>query len=171
MIVSYHPTIFKPLPALTLRNPLQASLLRCAAAGISVFSPHTSLDAVRGGIADWLASGLEPAAVKGIIEKEGEDAGSGRVATLKESIPLVTLVERIKRHLGLKYVQVAASPHAPKPSVSSVAICAGSGGSLLLGNEADVYWTGEMSHVSTQTLISVAVLDELLLNSTKFWQL
>jgi putative NIF3 family GTP cyclohydrolase 1 type 2 len=28
-----------------------------------------------------------------------------------------------------------------------VAICAGSGGSLLLGVDADVYFTGEMSHV------------------------
>lgn len=147
VIVSYHPTIFKPLPALTLSNPLQASLLRCAAAGISVFSPHTSLDAVRGGIADWLASGLEPASVKGILEKEEDGAGSGRVATLKESVSLSALVERIKKHLGLKYVQVAVSPHAAKQDVSSVAICAGSGASLLLGNEADVYWTGEMSHV------------------------
>ena len=30
--------------------------------------------------------------------------------------------------------------------VSTVAICAGSGGSLLLGVDADVYFTGEMSH-------------------------
>ncbi|KZV71031.1 NGG1p interacting factor 3, partial [Peniophora sp. CONT] len=154
VIVSYHPTIFKPLPALTLSNPLQASLLRCVAAGISIFSPHTSLDAVRGGIADWLASGLEPATVKGIVEKEDEGAGSGRVATLKESVPLAVLVERIKKHLGLKYVQVAASPHAAKQDVSSVAICAGSGASLLLGHEADVYWTGEMSH--HETLAAVA---------------
>lgn len=28
-----------------------------------------------------------------------------------------------------------------------MAICAGSGGSLLLGVDADVYFTGEMSHV------------------------
>ena len=30
--------------------------------------------------------------------------------------------------------------------VSTVAICAGSGGSLLLGVDADVYFTGEMPH-------------------------
>lgn len=38
---------------ITLANPIQASLLRLAASGISVFSPHTSLDAVSGGINDW----------------------------------------------------------------------------------------------------------------------
>lgn len=31
--------------------------------------------------------------------------------------------------------------------VNSTAICAGSGGSVLSGADADVYWTGEMSHV------------------------
>jgi putative NIF3 family GTP cyclohydrolase 1 type 2 len=31
-------------------------------------------------------------------------------------------------------------------SVSTVALCAGSGGSVLKGVEADVYLTGEMSH-------------------------
>lgn len=30
--------------------------------------------------------------------------------------------------------------------VHSVAICAGSGGSMLLGHPADVYFTGEMTH-------------------------
>ena len=34
--------------------------------------------------------------------------------------------------------------------VSSIAVCAGSGGSLLSGVEADLYFTGEMSHVSVQ---------------------
>jgi putative NIF3 family GTP cyclohydrolase 1 type 2 len=35
----------------------------------------------------------------------------------------------------------------PNPDVQSIAICAGSGGSMLLGVDADVYLTGEMSHV------------------------
>lgn len=30
--------------------------------------------------------------------------------------------------------------------VSTIAICAGSGGGMLLGVDADVYFTGEMSH-------------------------
>lgn len=46
-------------------------------------------------------------------------------------------------------VQVAY-PYADKSrsmAVRTVAICAGSGGSMLLGREADVYLTGEMMHV------------------------
>lgn len=43
-------------------------------------------------------------------------------------------------------VQVAYVASRSQDAVSSVAICAGSGADLLLGNPADVYLTGEMSH-------------------------
>ncbi|TFY82260.1 hypothetical protein EWM64_g1763 [Hericium alpestre] len=56
------------------------------------------------------------------------------------------LQERIKRHLQLSHLQVALSDADPGRDVQSIAICAGSGGSVLLGADADVYWTGEMSH-------------------------
>lgn len=38
---------------MTLSDPLQASLLKLAARGISVFAPHTSLDATPKGINTW----------------------------------------------------------------------------------------------------------------------
>ena len=59
-IVSYHAPIFKPVSRLTLANKLQTSLLRCAAAGISVYTPHTALDTVDGGINDWLVDVISP---------------------------------------------------------------------------------------------------------------
>jgi putative NIF3 family GTP cyclohydrolase 1 type 2 len=71
-IISYHPPIFSPLRSLTLSNPLQASLLRCAAAGVSVYSPHTALDGVWGGVNDWLASGLSVPGEKARMEILGE---------------------------------------------------------------------------------------------------
>jgi len=36
-------------------------------------------------------------------------------------------------------------------SIRTIAICAGSGGSMLGGKNADVYLTGEMSHVGPST--------------------
>jgi len=35
--------------------------------------------------------------------------------------------------------------------IRTIAICAGSGGSMLVGKQADVYLTGEMSHVGPST--------------------
>ena len=102
MIIAYHPPIFKPLSSLTLSNPIQASLLRCAAAGISVYSPHSALDSVYEGINDWLASGLG----SGRVDLIGDEhpcgrGGSGRLLKLNEKTTLSSLQERVKKHLGL----------------------------------------------------------------------
>jgi putative NIF3 family GTP cyclohydrolase 1 type 2 len=60
--------IFSGLKAFTLSDPKQQSLLRLALEGISVYSPHTAVDAAPGGNADWMAdivtgtlTGPEPA--------------------------------------------------------------------------------------------------------------
>jgi len=57
-IVAYHPPIFEPIARLTAWEPRGALLLRCIENGIALFSPHTALDAVRGGVTDWLAQQL-----------------------------------------------------------------------------------------------------------------
>ncbi|EED17493.1 NGG1 interacting factor Nif3, putative [Talaromyces stipitatus ATCC 10500] len=54
IIITYHPIIFRGLKSLTLQDTQQTSLLRLAQEGISVYSPHTAVDAVPGGMADWL---------------------------------------------------------------------------------------------------------------------
>ncbi|KAL3461385.1 GTP cyclohydrolase 1 type 2/Nif3 [Aspergillus heterothallicus] len=54
VVVAYHPIIFRGLKSLTLRDTQQQSLLRLAAEGISVYSPHTAVDATPGGMGDWL---------------------------------------------------------------------------------------------------------------------
>jgi len=145
---------------MTLANPIQASLLKCAAQGISVYSPHTALDSVWGGINDWLARGvaLGTCSAGEVISVLGEkktgpnlvvEGGQGRLVTLKEPIQMSELETRIKNHLNLTEIQAGyATPDGTRPikTISTVAICAGSGGSLLLGKEADVYFTGEMSH-------------------------
>lgn len=53
-VVAYHPIIFRGLKSLTLADSQQSSLLRLALEGISVYCPHTAVDAVPGGMADWL---------------------------------------------------------------------------------------------------------------------
>jgi putative NIF3 family GTP cyclohydrolase 1 type 2 len=54
-VIAYHPIIFRGLKSLTLANTQQQTLLRLASHGISVYSPHTAVDAAPGGLGDWLA--------------------------------------------------------------------------------------------------------------------
>ncbi|KAI4233612.1 MAG: hypothetical protein LQ349_004310 [Xanthoria aureola] len=55
VVVAYHPIIFRGFKSLTLSDCQQQSILRLALEGISVYSPHTAVDAAPGGLADWLA--------------------------------------------------------------------------------------------------------------------
>jgi dinuclear metal center YbgI/SA1388 family protein len=158
VIIAYHPAIFRGLQSITLSNPLQSSLLKCAASGISIYSPHTALDAVWGGINDWLAEGLmkskEDGEVRALVREKlnvatGEsEGGEGRLVTFKEPIGMDVLEQRIKSHLKLSQIQVGypADQDGRPSTIRSIAICAGSGGSMLAGQDADLYLTGEMSH-------------------------
>lgn len=58
LIVAYHPPIFEPLKSLAEVDWKSRAVSRCIRAGISVYSPHTALDAAEGGMNDWLAGGL-----------------------------------------------------------------------------------------------------------------
>ncbi|KAJ7756612.1 NIF3-like protein-like protein [Mycena metata] len=151
VIVSYHPPIFQGLKSLTLATPLQATLLRCAAAGISIYSPHSALDSVWGGINDWLAEciGANESIITPLVDSDARAiGGDGRRVTFDPPISIAVLEGRIKRNLSLSQIQVGYSPVRPDRLVSSVAICAGAGGSMFqgLGSPADVWFTGEMPH-------------------------
>jgi len=94
---------------MTLSVPLQASLLKCLASGVSVFCPHTSLDSAKGGVNDWLAQAFSRYFGSGNIQpleqKIGEEpgVGVGRMVTLEHPTPLATLIPDIKNHLGIRH--------------------------------------------------------------------
>lgn len=56
LVVSYHPPLFKPFKRLTQRCAKERIVVRALEEGVAVYSPHTSLDNMEGGINDWLLS-------------------------------------------------------------------------------------------------------------------
>ncbi|KAM5152258.1 NIF3-like protein 1 [Mantella aurantiaca] len=75
------------------------------------------------------------------------DTGMGRLCTLPAPLSISTAVERVKGHLGLANLRLALGRGKTlDSSVSVMAVCAGSGSSILGGVPADLYLTGEMSH-------------------------
>jgi dinuclear metal center YbgI/SA1388 family protein len=75
-VVAYHPPIWDPLTRITDATPRQRIILRALEAGMAIYSPHTALDAVRGGLADWLCEGLSNPAGSG----HNPDGPAGRIA-------------------------------------------------------------------------------------------
>lgn len=73
--------------------------------------------------------------------------GQGRLSVLDQPVTVTTAIQKMKSHLGLSHLRLAlGSGKTLESSVSTVAVCAGSGASVLNGVKADLYITGEMSH-------------------------
>ncbi|XP_053135259.1 NIF3-like protein 1 isoform X2 [Hemicordylus capensis] len=76
-----------------------------------------------------------------------KDTGMGRLCTLKEPVSICVLIERMKSYLKLPHIRLALGVGKSLESqVKVIALCAGSGASVLKGTEGDLYFTGEMSH-------------------------
>ncbi|RDI81427.1 Diphthine methyl ester synthase [Venturia inaequalis] len=211
IVVAYHPIIFKGLKSITLDNSQQQSLLRLAAEGISVYSPHTALDAAPGGICDWLADIVTGTPVTAAEDQKKDDdsdsekasieedpfldkrrpvymlqhhpshrdmikdadlklgatrhtrnpitaldipgvpgAGMGRIVRFNEPQPLSAIIDRVARGVGNPKGFPIAIPQGKSVedmSIRSIAICAGSGGSMFANlKDIDLLFTGELSH-------------------------
>lgn len=66
MIFSYHPPLFKSFKRLNQSSWKERIAVRCMENRIAVYSPHTAVDAIKGGINDWLLTPFECSDVKPI---------------------------------------------------------------------------------------------------------
>ncbi|OJD10128.1 YbgI/family dinuclear metal center protein [Emergomyces pasteurianus Ep9510] len=168
IIIAYHPIIFRGLKSLTLNNPQQDSLLRLAQNGISVYCPHTAVDAVPGGMADWLldiVTGPESTPgnpvphTRSTIHPEQnpptgfDNAGMGRIATLEQPGRLISVLNKLSAKLekpnGIPVALPQGKGIIDMSDIRTIATCPGSGSSILMNNGkpvADLLVTGEMSH-------------------------
>lgn len=115
---------------------------------IAVYSPHTAWDSIEGGINDWLCSVITG---KGVMCKTYPVTsnliypriGAGRIIDLHESKALQSIIETIKTESKLQTVQIAIGSNQNMNSeINRIALCAGSGASVLKGVAADLYVTG-----------------------------
>ena len=85
MLVTHHPVIFDPIKKMTDRSWQHKLLLDCAENKIAVYSAHTSLDSVLGGVNDVLAEKIGLLHTEVLVPAAGGEAGLGRVGCLKPS--------------------------------------------------------------------------------------
>ena len=77
LIISYHPPIFRPLKRLTPKDWKQKIILTCIENKIAIYSPHTALDAIKGGINDWLLTAFGNSHSTPIQQSYSDTNGSG----------------------------------------------------------------------------------------------
>ncbi|MCA9569681.1 MAG: Nif3-like dinuclear metal center hexameric protein [Myxococcales bacterium] len=144
-VLAYHPTIFGGLKRLTSRVAHGPELLALARRGVHLYSPHTALDAVQGGINDWLLEAFAGVAGAHPIEPDAQDptAGVGRFASI-DAVRGTKVLRAIKEHLGLEHLRVAGDLDR---EVHTVGVCPGAGTSVFRKlRDCDLLLTGEMGH-------------------------
>ena len=154
LLITHHPLIFKPLYAIDLNTPVGRIISLSVETKLSIFSAHTNLDIAHEGINDMLAEKLSLTDIN-LLEggnestrvKDGEKmTGLGRIGVLEDKMGLSELAESVKEKLGLKSLRVAGHQDL---LVSNVAICCGSGSSLLgrfFSSNAQVFIAGDLRY-------------------------
>ncbi|WP_373499065.1 Nif3-like dinuclear metal center hexameric protein [Desulfococcus sp.] len=147
LLITHHPLWLKPPKTIDFETPPGKIVHQSALHQLSIFSAHTNLDSVTDGINDVLAArmqltGLVPLAASSRAAGEG----IGRVGTLTRPTTLASLVQAIRETSGATALRYSGDPDM---AVRRVAVCSGSGSSLMgafFASGADVYISGDLRY-------------------------
>lgn len=128
LILTHHPLLFTKPKIITSDTLIGKKIIKLIKNNISVYSSHTNLDSVKGGLNDIATEILgfskfvimEPSKVLGCNEEDG----IGRVITLEEPMLLINLCEKVKRLYEANYIRYVGEDHK---LINTVAIINGSG--------------------------------------------
>ena len=150
LLVTHHPLFLTPVHGVPADDPRGRLVHRLIRAGAALFVAHTNADrapgsGVNAALSDALGlTGAVP------LEPAGADpgAGLGRVGELPEAMTLSAFAARVAAVLPATVGGVRAAGD-PDRVVRRVAVCGGSGGSLLDAAAeagADVFLTSDLKH-------------------------
>ena len=143
--VTHHPLIFSGLKKISPETQVGRAVIKAVKAGVSIYAAHTSADKVLSGVSGDMARKLGLEDVE-ILQKDGEDIGLGVVGNLPHPMKSEDVVRFVKERFGLKVAKVSRPLDEP---VSRVAMCGGSGGSLIgeaRRSGAQLYISGDISY-------------------------
>jgi dinuclear metal center YbgI/SA1388 family protein len=148
LLLAHHPLLLRGVTTVAEDRYKGAVLARLIRGNCALLAAHTNADVVESGTSATLAERLGLVDVRPLVVGETAERGIGRVGTL----PTPTTLGRLARRLGeilpptAGGIRAAGKYDAP---VSTVALCAGAGDSLLgvpAVVEADVYITSDLRH-------------------------
>ena len=158
MIVTHHPLIFSGLKKITPDDQVGAAVIKAIKAGISIYAAHTSADKVIAGVSGAMAARLGLQNVT-ILDEDGEGTGLGVVGDLPEPLTSEEAIAFVKERFGLKAMRTSRPLEG---KISRVAMCGGSGGSLIkaaMSSGAQLYLTGDVSYHNFFTREGFMVMD------------
>lgn len=141
LILAKHPVIFRPLANLTDADSQEKIVLDLIKAGIAVYTSHTNIDVVDGGLNDWFCDLLDIKDTE-ILSAEG----LGRVGNITP-MSLADFSEKMKQTFALDHLRLVTYDRSLSQTIQRVAICGGSGGKFwpeAQAKGADLYITGDI---------------------------
>ena len=149
IIITHHPIIFSPLKRLNSATYVERCVERAIRRGIALYASHTNLDSTREGMS-WRLGRMIGLENMSVLEPQtgNPDVGFGVVGELSVEEAAVSFMRRVAGVLDVKAVRHSDIP-AVCASVRRVAICTGSGHSLIgdaLAAGAEVYITGDLKY-------------------------
>ena len=158
MIVTHHPLIFSGLKKISPDDQVGEAVIKAIRAGISIYAAHTNADKILAGVSGAMASrlGLENVT---ILEEDGEGTGLGVVGDLPEPLTAAEAAALVKERFGLKAMR---SSRPVEGRISRVAMCGGSGGSLIPAarrSGAQLYISGDISYHNFFTPEGFMIMD------------
>ena len=158
MIVTHHPLIFSGLKKISSDNKVGEAVIKAIKAGISIYAAHTSADKVIAGVSGAMAARLGLENVR-ILDEDGDGTGLGVVGDLPRPLTSDEAVALVKERFGLEMMKTSRPLEG---MISRVAMCGGSGGSLIgaaMKSGAQLYISGDISYHNFFTADGFMIMD------------
>jgi dinuclear metal center YbgI/SA1388 family protein len=149
LVVTHHPLLLTAVHGVPADDPKGRLVHRLIRAGVGLFVAHTNADrAAEHGVSDALAAVLGLSATAPLESSDRPGEGLGRVGVTAEPMSLRAFAGRVAAVLPATAGGVRTAGD-PDREVRTVAVCGGSGGSLLraaVEAGADVFVTSDLRH-------------------------
>lgn len=146
LVLSHHPLLFHGLKTIAGNTFQERVTEKAIRHGIAVYSAHTSMDVVRGGVSAKMAEKIGITDYRILSPTLSDEVGLGVIGDLPEAMEAEAFVELVKQafHVGaVRYTR------APKNTIKRVALAGGSCGDMwedALRAGADAYVSAEFHH-------------------------
>jgi dinuclear metal center YbgI/SA1388 family protein len=148
VLLTHHPLLLRGVTTVAEDRYKGAVLARLIRAGCALLAAHTNADVVESGTSATLSERLGLTGLRPLVAGDTPERGIGRVGTLPAPTTLGRLARQLADILPPTAGGIRASGHYDAP-ISTVAVCAGAGDSLLglpAVLAADVYITSDLRH-------------------------
>ena len=147
LIVSHHPLLFHGLKQICGQSAQACAVEQAVRHGIAVYSAHTSLDCVPGGINTRLADmlGIRDCCIL-VPSAPGGTTGLGVIGSLPQPMPFETFLQHVRDTLHTTYIRYTAPC---RETVQRIALCGGSGAEFIgdaVAQGADVFLTADCKY-------------------------